>query len=276
MADRDAMLPLPYRVLESRLETADTVSLRLAPVAEQLAPFRPGQFTMLYLHGIGEIAVSISGDSGRTDGTLVQTIRDVGAVSAAAVHAQPGALIGVRGPYGTDWGMSSARDHDLLIVAGGLGLAPLRPVLYAAVADRASYRRVILIAGARQPAELLFGDELASWTAAGIEIHRTVDQAAGRWTGSIGFVTEPLARLELRPYRTVAFVCGPEPMMQHTAELLVDRQLPPELIRISLERNMKCGIGVCGHCQLGPLLLCRQGPITDYRQAGPLLEVVQL
>lgn len=273
----DAMLPLPYRVVERRVETGDSATLVLAPVAGAIDPFRAGQFTMLYAPGVGEVAISISGDPSAADGRLTQTIRDVGAVSRALHDAQPGTVIGVRGPYGTTWEPESARGLDAVVVAGGVGLAPLRPVVLAILADRAAYRRVVLIAGARTPDEFLFRDQLAEWAARGdLEVLRTVDAPADSWDGPVGFVTEPLGALNLHADRTVAFLCGPEPMMRFCGEVLVRKGMPAERIRVSLERNMKCGIALCGHCQLGPLLVCRDGPVVGYDVAEPLMTVREL
>ena len=275
--DREAMLPVPYRVARRRVETHDSVTLRMEPVGEPLPLFQPGQFTMLYRRGVGEIAISISGDPSAGDGSLTQTIRDVGAVSHALHQAAPGDLLGARGPYGAGWGLDTAVGHDLVIVAGGVGLAPLRPVLLGALARRGAYGRIVLIAGARSPAEFLFRDQLGAWAAMpGLEVELTVDQPAEGWSGPVGFVTEPLSRLALDPAHTIAFVCGPEPMMRFSANVLMGKGVAAADIRVSLERNMKCGVGLCGHCQLGPLLVCRDGPVVDYACAQPLLAVREL
>lgn len=271
------MLPVPYRVADRTVETHDSVTVLLEPVATPIALFRPGQFTMLYRPGVGEIAISISGDPTARDGLLSQTIRDVGAVSRALHQAGPGDLIGVRGPYGVGWDVDSAVGRDLLIVAGGVGLAPLRPVVLDALARRPSFGRITLIAGARSNAEFLFGDQLDRWRAtAGLDVELTIDRPSPGWSGLVGFVTEPLARVPLDPQRTTAFLCGPEPMMRFCAAGLLGRGMAPGDIRVSLERDMKCGVGLCGHCQLGPLLVCRDGPVLDYARAQPLLTVREL
>jgi NAD(P)H-flavin reductase len=271
------MLPAACLVTHRTAETADTATLRLAPAGAALPAFRPGQFTMLCRPGIGEIAISVSGDPSAGDGSLTQTIRDVGAVSGALCRSRPGDLIGVRGPFGTSWDMDPARGDDLLIVAGGVGLAPLRPVLLGALARRADYRRVILIAGARAPAEFLFRGQLGDWAATpSLTVELTIDQAAAGWAGTVGFVTEPLRRLALDAARTSAFLCGPEIMMRLCARTLMSRGIMADRIQVSLERNMKCGVGLCGHCQLGPLLLCRDGPVLSWAQAEPLLAVREL
>jgi NAD(P)H-flavin reductase len=271
----DAMLPVPYVVADRHIETADSATLVLDPVDQALPSFGPGQFTMLCVPGVGEVAISVSGGAGET--ALCQTIRDVGAVSRALHDAAPGTTLGVRGPFGQGWDVMSAAGHDVVVVAGGVGLAPLRPVVLALLAERASFGRAVLIAGARSPTEFLFREQLLGWTQhPQLEVELTVDVPASDWAGPVGFVTQPLARLDLDPSHTIAFLCGPEPMMRFSADMLLRKGVPPRQIRISLERNMKCGVGLCGHCQLGPLLLCRDGPVVTYDIAEPLLLVREL
>ena len=213
----------------------------------------------------------------RGDGSLIQTIRDVGAVSHALTRSRPGDTIGVRGPFGRGWGVAEASGRDLVIVAGGVGLAPVRPILLSAFARRSQFGRIVLIAGARTPAEFLFRRQLAAWAEEpGVEVMLTVDRPAVGWGGQVGFVTEPLRTLEIDAARTTAFICGPEPMIRFCANLLLTKQLPATSIQISLERNMQCGIGLCGHCQLGPLLVCRDGPVVDFERARPLLATKEL
>lgn len=273
----EPMLPAPYRVADRTAETHDCVTLRLEPARDPLPPFQPGQFTMLAVPGIGEVAISISGDPAVQDGTLTHTIRAVGAVSSALYGAPVGTPLGVRGPFGTTWDLASATGRDLVIVAGGVGMAPLRPVVLGALAGRRAYRDVYLIAGARTPAELLFRSELEAWSGrSDIEVELTIDQPAAGWGGQVGFVTEPLARLPVDPARTTAFLCGPEPMIRFAAQVLLRKGIGAGDIRVSLERNMKCGIGLCGHCQLGPILVCRDGPVVSYTLAGPLLTIREL
>ena len=271
------MLPLPYRVVQRGVETRDSATLWLEPVDGALAPFEAGQFTMLYAQGVGEVAISISGDPTVRDPVLVQTIRDVGAVSRALHDAGRGTLVGVRGPYGTGWDVASAAGQDLVIAAGGVGLAPLRPLVLSVLANRAAFGRVVLIAAARAPEEFLFRAQLAGWAMRDdLELEQTIDEPARGWDGPIGFVTDPLGRLEVDPARTVAFLCGPEAMMRFGADVLLRKGIAPDRIRVSLERNMKCGVALCGHCQLGPLLVCRDGPVVSYDRVAPLVTVREL
>ena len=267
--------PRPYRVAFRSDETADTATLRLAPVRDGLAAFRPGQFAMLYAYGVGEVPISIS--ECRDDGALVHTVRDVGAVSHALWNARPGTVIGAHGPYGAGWDLGAAAGRDVVIVAGGIGLAPLRPVVHRVLAERDRYGRVTVIAGARTAADLVYTAEVAAWsTRRGLDVHVTVDRWTPGWTGDVGFVTEPLARLALDPDATTAFLCGPEVMMTVCARGLTGRGMRPEDVVLSLERDMRCGVGLCGHCQLGPLTICRDGPVCDYRRAADLLAVREL
>ncbi|MGV9713368.1 FAD/NAD(P)-binding protein [Gordonia sp. NPDC003424] len=271
------MVPTPYRVDERTIETADTATLTLEPVGRRLPTFRPGQFMMLYAFGVGEIAVSCSGDPHAPGGRMTHTVRGVGAVSTALRDAGPGTVVGMRGPFGTDWNLPHCVGRDVLIVAGGVGLAAVRAAVLAAVADRDRYRRIILVVGARTPDQILYRTELDLWASDfGVEVELTIDRPATGWTGPVGFVTDPLRRLTLDVARTSALLCGPEPMMRYAARVLVEKGIPIDDVRVSVERNMQCGIGHCGHCQLGELLLCRDGPVVPYSVARPLLTVREL
>ncbi|MGO8938914.1 FAD/NAD(P)-binding protein [Mycobacterium sp.] len=277
MGPHSSMSPVPYRVRSRVVESPDSATLCLVPVGEALRSPEPGEFMMLYAFGVGEAAISISGDPTVTDGSITHTIRAVGAVSRALHDAQPGDVVGVRGPFGTSWGLAEAVGRDLVMVAGGVGLCPLRPAILGALAQTAHYGKVMLIAGARSRADFVFAAQLEKWAEdPRIELHVTVDIPVRGWRGEVGLVTEPLRRLTLHPDRTTAFLCGPEPMLRFAAEALMAKGVAAHDIRVSLERNMQCGIGWCGHCQLGPLLLCRDGPVVGYDVAGPLLHVKEL
>ncbi|MDY7084131.1 MAG: FAD/NAD(P)-binding protein [Actinomycetota bacterium] len=277
--DVGSSVPRPYRVTSRRVDTTDTVTLTVESHAGPLAQFAPGQFAMLTAYGIGEVPISVSAiaeaDQGRAR-RLVHTLRAVGAVTRALHAARPGDVIGVRGPFGTTWDLASAAGHDVVIVAGGIGLAPLRPVVRSVLADRPRYGRVAVLIGGRTPADLLYRDEVAEFAAAGAEVAVTVDRPADGWTGQVGVVTTLIPPARFDPARTVAFVCGPEIMMRFTARALIARGVPATRVRVSLERNMRCGAGWCGHCQLGPMLVCRDGPVVDYARAEPLISVREL
>ncbi|MEV0412910.1 FAD/NAD(P)-binding protein [Streptomyces sp. NPDC050448] len=264
--------PLPHLVVDRQEETHDTVTLTLEPLGRPLAPFAPGRFAMLYAFGVGEIPVSVSRIS---DGQgLAHTVRAVGAVSRALYGLGTGASVGVRGPFGTRWDTAAARGRDLLVIAGGIGLAPLRPLIHAVLAEPHAYGQLNVLVGARTPADLLYPDEFHAWRRPFAAV--TVDRPSADWTGRVGVVTTLLGDARFTPADTTAFVCGPEVMIRATARALVHQGVPPDHIQVSLERNMRCATGHCGHCQLGPLLLCRDGPVIGYDQAEPLLTVREL
>jgi anaerobic sulfite reductase subunit B len=268
-ADETAAVPRFYRVASRREDTADTVTLELTEPAQPVPAFAPGQFAMLTAFGVGEVPISVSG-LGESGGGRARRLEQ-------ALHATPpGNLIGVRGPFGTGWNVASAAGRDIVIVAGGIGLAPLRPVVLSALADRSRYGRIVLLAGARTPGDLLYADELEGWGRDGVEVAVTVDQADSGWSGEVGLVTALIEPAGFTPDNSVAFVCGPDIMMRFTADALTARGIPASRIRVSLERNMRCGVGWCGHCQLGPLLVCRDGPVVSYDRAAALMRVREL
>ncbi|MGC9543517.1 FAD/NAD(P)-binding protein [Streptomyces sp. UG1] len=264
-------VPVPHRVIARRAETADTVTLCLEPVAAALPDFAPGQFAMVHSFGRGEIPVSVS--SVQATGGLAHTVRSVGAVSEGLCAARVGDVVGIRGPYGNSWELWRARGSDVLIVAGGIGLAPLRPLILGALAEPEAYRRVNVLVGARTPDDLIGREEVESRPTAFTGV--TVDQPAPGWRGDVGVVTQLLGRARFDSGSTWGFVCGPEPMIRATARELVQRGVPHDRVRVSLERNMRCATGHCGHCRLGPLL-CRAGPVVNWAQAEPLLSVREL
>ena len=271
----DRMQPMLHRVVATRRETADTTTLALEPLDGDVAAGSPGQFNMLWSWGIGEVPISSSAIPGA--GVLVHTIRDVGSVTHALCGAGPGSVVGVRGPFGHGWDVDAARDQDIVIVAGGLGLAPLRPVVHAVLLEREAFGAVSLVAGARTAQDLLFRDELDTWWHDGrIRVRTTVDRPSPEWHGSVGVVTAELPRVDFDPQRTIAMVCGPEIMMRVVAARLVERGVPRENVLLSLERSMQCGIAQCGHCQLGGSFVCGDGPVMTWMALEPLLGVPQL
>jgi len=274
-----AAVPRFYRVASRREDTADTVTLELTEPAQPVPAFAPGQFAMLTAFGIGEVPISVSGlgdNGGGRARRLEHTLRAVGAVTRALHAAPPGSLIGVRGPFGTSWDVASAAGRDIVIVAGGIGLAPLRPVMLTALADRSRYGRIVLLVGARTPGDLLYADELERWGCDGVEVAVIVDRADSGWNGEVGVVTTLIEPAGFAPDNSVAFVCGPDVMMRFTADALAARGIPVSRIRVSLERNMRCGVGWCGHCQFGPLLVCRDGPVVSYDRVAALMRVREL
>jgi NAD(P)H-flavin reductase len=270
------MVPEPYRVDRIHRETADTYTLELSPANGRPMSFAPGQFNMLYAFGRGEAPISISGDPSSTP-RLVHTVRAVGAVTQALAAAQKGLTLGVRGPFGSSWPVEEARGSDIVIVAGGIGLAPLRPALYSVLAQRRRYGSVSLLYGTRTPKDLLYEKELRTWRGRfDLNVEVTVDHAAGEFFEHVGVVTGLIPRADFDPEETFAFVCGPEIMMRFTVRDLLERGVPPERIFLSIELNMQCAIGLCGHCQLGPTFVCKDGPVFRYSFIEPFLKIREI
>jgi NAD(P)H-flavin reductase len=270
------MLPRPFRVISNHPETQDTVTLELEPEDGAVLSFLPGQFTMIYVFGVGEVPISISGDP-RNPATLIHTVRSVGAVTAAIVGLGVGDRVGIRGPYGVGWPVDAAEGMDLVVVAGGIGLAPLRPVVLDVLARRDRFGVVSLVYGSRTPGDLLFEEELHAWRSRfDIEVEVTVDRGDESWLGDVGVVTGLLSRIAFDPSKTLAMLCGPEIMMKVVANEMGGRAVPAERIYVSVERNMKCAIGLCGHCQFGRDFLCWNGPVLTYAQVAERLRVPEL
>ena len=260
----DPLVPQVYRVEQVRRELSDTVTLELKPRSGSRPAFEAGQFNMLYAFGVGEVPISMSGDRANK-GTFVHTVRDVGAVSGALAKLEVGATIGLRGPFGTNWPVAAAEGSDVVIVVGGLGLAPLRPAIYDILANRGRYGRVVILLGSRNPDDILYRHELEQWRQRlDLDIEVTVDHANLDWHGHVGVVPALIPRAEFDPHDTVALVCGPEVMMRFTVSALRDAGVPIDRIYLSMERNMKCAIGFCGHCQFGPTFVCKDGPVMRF------------
>jgi NAD(P)H-flavin reductase len=275
-APPDAIVPRRFRVLDNRQENEDTFTLELEGL-DSPGPFEfePGQFNMLYAFGAGEVPISISGDPG-SPGPLVHTVRAVGAATRAICAARPGEVLGVRGPYGSSWPVAGG-ELDAVVVAGGLGLAPLRPALYSLLGRGPGGGRLTLLYGGREPSQLLFAAELERWAEReDIDLHVTVDTAGPGWSGAVGVVPALIERVEIEPERTVALVCGPEVMIGFSVAALRERGLATEAIHVSMERNMKCAIGRCGHCQLGPEFVCRDGAVFTYERLRRLFELSEV
>ena len=282
LAGGEPMLPRPWRVTRRRRETADTLTFELAQaVAEpagELAPaaFRPGQFNMLYLFRLGEVPISIAGDPAAPE-TLVHTVRVVGSVTGGFAGLKPGGVIGVRGPYGTGWPIDAAQGRDVLVIAGGLGLAPLRPVIHHLLAERARFGRVAILYGARSPQDMLYAKELGRWRRRfDIEVGVTVDHAGADWRGRVGVITPLVDACAFDPANALAMICGPGIMMRVVVARLAERGLADSGIYVSLERNMKCAIGHCGHCQFGPHFLCKDGPVFRYDRIRALFPIAEI
>jgi NAD(P)H-flavin reductase len=259
------MLPHSYRIRRVNQDTYDTFTLELEPVKRNGGfYFAPGQFNMLYIFGVGEVPISICGDPAE-DGRLVHTTRAVGAVTKAMQRLKVDDTVGVRGPYGTSWPMEQSNGKDIIIIAGGIGLAPLRPSIYYVLKRREQYGKVVLLYGTRSPDDLLYQKELERWRSRfDLDVQITVDRAVREWHGNVGVVTSLIPRAGFDPHNAVAMVCGPEIMMRYTAAELVKRGMAGDSIYVSMERNMKCGIGLCGHCQCATTFVCKDGPVYTY------------
>jgi NAD(P)H-flavin reductase len=278
----DPMLPQPYSVRQVVKETSDTFTLTLEPPALEPSSgvyrnrFQPGQFSMLWVFGVGELPISISGDPAARD-RLVYTVRSVGQATQTLVSCEVGDAVGVRGPFGTGWPMQQAQGRDVIVIAGGIGLAPLRPVIYEVLHNREKYGRLVILYGARSPHDLLYRRELTAWARQReTQVLATVDYGGLNWHGNVGVVTTLFKYVRLQPTRSLAFACGPEIMMRFVARDLETNGLARENIYLSMERNMKCALGFCGHCQYGPHFICKDGPIFSYDRMRPLLEKYEL
>jgi NAD(P)H-flavin reductase len=272
----DPLAPRLLRLSRTARETADVVTFDVQADHPDATQFKPGQFNMLYAFGVGEIPISVSGDPDARD-RITHTIRAVGAVSSALTGLKAGDIVGFRGPFGVGWPVEEAVGCDVLVIAGGIGLAPLRPVLYWLLKRREAYGRVALLYGARSPDDLLFRRELKAWRCTpDFQVRVTVDRAGPAWTGDVGFVTAPLSRVRFSPLDAVAMICGPEVMIRSTAHALQDAGVAEERIFVSLERNMKCAVGHCGHCQFGPHFICKDGPVYPYDRVRGFLAIREL
>jgi NAD(P)H-flavin reductase len=255
------MCPVFVRVSEFRRDTHDVFTLGLEPPSDRAWSFQPGQFNMVYAFGVGEVPISMSGDP--ADRTMIcHTIRACGSVTNALERLQPGATVGVRGPFGSSWPLERARGGDVVIVSGGIGLAPLRSAIYHLLQHRADYGRVVLLHGARTPADLVYRDELEAWSRRpDFEVLVTIDRADASWRGPIGTATMLFPQARFDPQRTIGLMCGPEVMMRFTLYEFAKRGVPEDRLYVSMERNMQCALGQCGHCQFGPSFVCLDGPV---------------
>lgn len=267
------------RIERISAETPGVATYDLAlqdPAIAEHYQFAPGQFNMLYLPGLGEIAISISGNPEHR-GPIPHTIRVAGNVTGTLASMPVGSTIAIRGPFGSCWPVDRIYQRDVVIVAGGIGLAPLRPAIYHLMQHREKYGRVSLLIGARDPSGLLYRSEYETWRAQGIDVQVTVDRADDSWLGHVGIVTPLMDRLPLKdPGDTVLMTCGPEIMMWFIVQSALNRGLKSDSLYVSLERNMNCAIGLCGHCQFGPQFLCKDGPVFSFDRVASILKVDDL
>jgi NAD(P)H-flavin reductase len=264
----DPMVPRPFRIERVWQDTHDTFTMELAP--DGGFSFAPGQFNMLYAFGVGEAPVSISSDPGEKS-AFQHTTRVVGTVTKALKRLKKGDAVGIRGPFGASWPVAEAEGRDCLIMAGGIGLAPLRPVIYSVLAHRKKYRRVAILYGTRTPEDILYARELKQWSGKfDLDVHVTVDRGGQNWRGNVGVVTTLISRAAFDPANSVAMLCGPEVMMRFSLIELQRRGVAADRLYVTMERNMKCAIGFCGHCQYGPKFICKDGPVFRYDRIAPV------
>ncbi len=267
---KDPMLALMYHIERVQKETHDTFTLELQPRrGVEAKRFAPGQFNMLYVFGAGEVPISISGDPAKPR-RLVHTTRAVGTVTKAMRKLRRGDVLGIRGPFGTSWPIEDTKGCDVVIVGGGIGMAPLRPSVYQLLSQKEEYGKLVLLYGARTPADLLYRQEMEQWRrSSDLHVDITVDRAPAEWRGNVGVVTTLIPKASFDPLSTIAMICGPEVMMRFTIMELQKLGVQDENIYISMERNMKCGFGFCGHCQFGPYFVCKDGPVFRYDRVKP-------
>lgn len=276
-AFQSPMTPALYEVKKRIKESHDSFSLDLIPKngSDNLS-YEPGQFNMLYAFGVGEVPISISGPAPGKEG-LIHTIREVGAVTKALGQLKKGAALGLRGPFGSSWPIKESQGNDVVIIAGGIGLAPLRPALYALMDQREKYGEIALLYGTREPKDLLFMKEFEIWRGRlGVQIRVTVDAADGNWRGNVGVVTSSIPRVDFEPSNTIALICGPEIMMQYSVLEMKRLGVNEDRIYITMERNMKCAIGFCGHCQFGPNFICKDGPVFRFDKIKHLFKIREI
>lgn len=262
------LLPEQAVIRKTKYQTYDTITFTMSFIngRQEEYRFQPGQYNMISLFGIGEAAISISSGPERRD-SFDHTVRVVGNVTRALRRLEEGNIVGIRGPYGQGWPMDNAVGKDVLVVAGGMGLAPIRPAIAQILENPDHFGKIEILYGARTPEDLLFTDEFNSWgSKSSCRLLTTVDMVpeGEKWDGHVGVVTMLYKEMQAKPRNTIVFMCGPQIMMRFGIIGLVRGGFSPDQIYVSLERRMKCGVGVCGHCQTGPLHVCKDGPVFQY------------
>jgi len=226
---------------------------------------KPGQFVEVSIFGIGEAPISVSSSPTDGNGSFELGVRKVGNVTGAMHNLTPGATVGIRGPYGTNFPTEETKGRDLLIVAGGIGLVPARSFINYVLANRQDYERIVVLFGSKTPNEQLYTDELAKWRDSdAIEYHETVDKGDDSWKGNVGVITRLFSKIELDPAKTTAVIVGPPIMYRFVIKECKDKGIADKDIVVSLERRMKCGVGKCGHCQINESYVCQDGPVYTY------------
>lgn len=267
--------PESFRIEDIAAEVPGVWTIHLRREQESVSMFKPGQFNMLYVPGFGEAAISISSGVEKAP-RLSHTFRVVGNVTRALSQLKEGEQVGIRGPFGNPWPTEQLLGKDVIVVAGGIGLAPLRPVIEFLLHDRDKYGSIKLVYGAKSPNELLFQQDYSRWETDGLELEVTVDRGTPQWQGHIGVVTEIMRPFSGDPRNTRLLACGPEIMMRFVAREALALGVSPSHIYLSIERNMKCAMGMCGVCQFGPEFVCKDGPVFSYDRIEALLRLEDL
>lgn len=268
-------IPTVYQVKSNVHDTEDvfTITLKSRETGKGMS-FLPGQFNMLYHFGFNEVAISISGNPANTD-ELVHTIRAVGPVTKSMRELKAGDEIGVRGPFGAPWPLTK-KGCNVLVIGGGCGILPVRPALFHLAANRDQFNNVTLLYGTKNPAEILFTDDLKAWAQQGITVDQTVDSCDDTWKGNVGLITTLVKKNIHDPANTIVLICGPEIMFKFTVKELLESGIDKNNIFVSLERHMECGRGFCGRCMYGPYFICKDGPVFSYNQIEKWFKIREL
>ena len=270
------LLPAWAEVVSIKPEAEGVITFALHftdPEIHKRYRWEPGQFNMLYIPGYGEAAISMSSDTESAGGLVVHTLRIAGSVTKAAGRLKVGEVVGLRGPFGTYWPLQSVQGMDLVIACGGIGLPPLRGAVQSILREREKYGKVTLLYGARTPKDMMYASDYETWNNAGIEVQTTVDRGDDTWNGRVGVVPMLFYHIRVDPRNTAVLTCGPEIMMRFVIYEALARRIPADRIYVSMERNMKCGQGFCGHCQMGPYFICKDGPIFPFSRIEPFFNV---
>lgn len=272
-------LPAEAKILDIKAQTHDTLTYKIALKDKDLQKkysFQPGQFNMVHLSGIGEAPISLSSDTKHSKDFFEHTIRTVGSVTNNLAKLKPGAILGIRGPYGNSWPIEEAQNKNVLIITGGIGLAPLRPVITHILNNKDKYKKLEILYGARTPDDMIFKDEFDNWRSfSDINLLLTADKVPENKKSEYnqGVVTALFDKMAITPKDSLVLICGPEIMMHFVVLGLLQIGFFSYQIYVSLERRMHCGIGKCGHCQIGPKFTCVDGPVFPYSEISGLIDM---
>jgi NAD(P)H-flavin reductase len=269
----DPMVPMPFRITRVIREIPGVYTWHLKPLDGKPFHYRPGQFNMVYQFGVGEIPVSISGDCREPD-TLVHTIRAVGPVTNAMQQLRAGTVVGIRGPFGRPWPIDEVVGSDIVFVTSTIGLAPLRGLIYEVLHRREDFGKVIICYGTRGTDDIMYEEDLHRWRARfDTNVHLTVHSAPSGYRGRVGSVASAIRAARPDWAATTAFVCRSEALTRQAVDTLGELGVTKDRVWVTLERNMQCAIGLCGHCQIGTTFVCKDGPVYRYDEIEHLYSV---